>query len=171
MCRSKSTPLFPQLRAVQVSLRLCTGGTNPTQQEKQTSKSLKYDARSSRVSLRSAAGDEQEQHWDGNDWGQKQRSIYLNPWESRQPWKSWLSLHRKSVTCYSRAELSPVRPRFEARRGSTSSTLSSICAFSDYQVAEVPKRLLLPMQRVFIRLQASACTFKPAHAAMARRQD
>lgn len=33
--------------------------------------------------------------------GQKQRSIYLYPWESRQPWESWLSLHRKSVTCYS----------------------------------------------------------------------
>ena len=56
-----------------------------------------------------AGGDGQGQHR-GNDWWQKQRSIYLYPWESRQPWKSWLSLHRKSVTCYSRAKLSWVEP-------------------------------------------------------------
>lgn len=50
-------------------------------------------------------GGEREQHSGGAGMtaGQEQRSIYLYPRESRQPWKSWLSLHRKSVTCYSPA--------------------------------------------------------------------
>lgn len=37
--------------------------------------------------------------------GLKQRSVYLYPWQSRQPWESWLSL-KKSATCYSQAKLS-----------------------------------------------------------------
>lgn len=69
-----------------------------------------------------APGDEDEERREGggggewNDWGQQQRSIYLYPRESRQPWKSWFSLHRKSATCYSQAKLSRVEPRLEALR-------------------------------------------------------
>lgn len=66
----------------------------------------------------------------GDDWGQKQRSIYLYPWESRQPWKSWLSLHRKSATCYTRAKLSRVEPRLSALRGPISSALYLLFVFS-----------------------------------------
>lgn len=74
---------------------------------------MRHDDRSaefcSELCYRRAEEDGQGQH-QGNDWGQKQRRIYLYPWKSRQPWKSWLSLHRKSVTCYSQAKLSWVKP-------------------------------------------------------------
>ena len=120
VCLSSLLPFLSAMNA-QVCLRLClcstcnlvVSGANPTRQKRQ-------DDETSDVSNRTRnekVGWSWDLLWTGlkrmdgdntgwNDWGWKQRSIYLYPRESRQPWKSWLSLHRKSVTCYSQAKLS-----------------------------------------------------------------